>query len=135
MVAAALQDSGRAVLVGSASYGKGTVQTVLPLPNSGEFILTWARFHAPSGYALHRRGVLPDICTTGEVTSPADVMARIQTGALPIRSEEHTSELQSLMRISYAVFCLKKQTHKYRLRKNHQLHTDKTIRQKENIYH
>src|SRR3546814_20206665 len=83
MVAAALQDSGRAVLVGSASYGKGTVQTVLPLPNSGEFILTWARFHAPSGYALHRRGVLPAICTTGEVTSPADVLARSQTGALP----------------------------------------------------
>src|SRR3546814_53909 len=110
IVAAALQDSGRAALVGSASYGKGTVQTVLPLPNSGEFILTWARFHAPSGYALHRRGVLPDICTTGEVTSPADVMARIQTGAL--RSEEHTSELQSLMRISYAVFCLKKKKKK-----------------------
>jgi carboxyl-terminal processing protease len=84
IVAAALQDSGRAVLVGSGSFGKGTVQTVLPLPNSGEFILTWARFHAPSGYALHRRGVLPDICTTGEVATPADVMALIQSGALPI---------------------------------------------------
>jgi carboxyl-terminal processing protease len=60
------------------------VQTVLPLPNSGEFILTWARFHAPSGYALHRRGVLPDICTTGEVTTPADVLARLHSGALPI---------------------------------------------------
>src|SRR3546814_13916364 len=84
MVAAALQDSGRAVLVGSASYGKATVQTVLPLPNSGEFLLTWARFHAPSGYALHRRGLQPDICTTGEVTSPADPIARIQTGSLHI---------------------------------------------------
>ena len=84
IVAAALQDSGRAVLVGSASFGKGTVQTVLPLPNSGEFILTWARFHAPSGYALHRRGVPPEICTTGEVATPADVMALMQSGALPI---------------------------------------------------
>src|SRR3546814_2914791 len=78
IVAAALQDSGRAVLVGSSSFGKGTVQTVLPMPNSGEFILTWARFHAPSGYALHRRGVLPDICTTGEVVTPADVVALMQ---------------------------------------------------------
>ncbi|GAB4356988.1 MAG: S41 family peptidase [Kiloniellaceae bacterium] len=87
IVAAALQDSGRAVLVGSASYGKGTVQTVLQLPNQGEFILTWARFHAPSGYALHRRGVLPDICTTGAVSSPGDVMRLMQTGALPIAAD------------------------------------------------
>src|SRR3546814_9505774 len=36
---------------------------------------------------------------------------RVQAGSLSVRSEEHTSELQSLMRISYAVFCLKKKTH------------------------
>ena len=87
IVAAALQDSGRAVLVGSSSFGKGTVQRVLELPNTGEFILTWARFHAPSGYALHRRGVLPDICTTGEVSGPEDVMTMIHSGALPLAVE------------------------------------------------
>ena len=54
IVAAALQDQGRAVVVGSSSYGKGTVQTVLRLPNDGELTLTWARFHAPSGYPLER---------------------------------------------------------------------------------
>jgi len=63
IVAAALQDSRRAVVVGSTSYGKGTVQTVLRLPNKGELTLTWARFHAPSGYALSRHGVIPDLCT------------------------------------------------------------------------
>ncbi|HEX2151268.1 MAG TPA: S41 family peptidase [Stellaceae bacterium] len=63
IVAAALQDAGRAVVIGSASYGKGSVQTVLRLPNSGELILTWARLMAPSGYALHRHGVIPTICT------------------------------------------------------------------------
>ncbi len=41
-LAAALQDTGRAVLVGSRSFGKGTVQTVLQMPNAGELILTWA---------------------------------------------------------------------------------------------
>src|SRR3546814_18039412 len=50
---------------------------------------------APSGYALHRRGVLPDICTTGEVTSPADVMARIQTGALPISADLRRLEVDT----------------------------------------
>lgn len=65
IVAAALQDNERAVVVGSNSYGKGTVQTVLPMPNQGEITLTWARFHAPSGYTLHHLGVLPTICTVG----------------------------------------------------------------------
>jgi carboxyl-terminal processing protease len=63
IVAAALQDAGRAVVVGSSSYGKGSVQTVLRLPNNGELILTWARLMSPSGYPLHRHGVIPTVCT------------------------------------------------------------------------
>jgi carboxyl-terminal processing protease len=63
IVAAALQDAGRAVVVGSTSYGKGTVQTVLRLPNDGELILTWARLVAPSGYSLQTHGVVPTLCT------------------------------------------------------------------------
>ncbi len=63
IVAAALQDNRRAVVVGSNTYGKGTVQTVFTLPNDGELILTWSRFHAPSGYALEGLGVLPNLCT------------------------------------------------------------------------
>src|SRR6185295_6985530 len=66
IVAAALQDHGRAVVVGSNSYGKGTVQTVLNMPNTDELIITWARYHAPSGYTLHHLGVLPSVCTVGE---------------------------------------------------------------------
>jgi carboxyl-terminal processing protease len=65
IVAAALQDRGRAVLVGTSTFGKGTVQTVMRLPNDGELTLTWARFHAPSGYTIDRLGVLPTICTSG----------------------------------------------------------------------
>lgn len=65
IVAAALQDRGRAVVVGTTSFGKGTVQTVLRLPNDGEITLTWSRFIAPSGYALHELGVMPTVCTSG----------------------------------------------------------------------
>ncbi len=71
IVAAALQDAGRAVLIGTTSYGKGSVQTVINLPNEGEMTLTWSRFHAPSGYALHGLGVLPALCT-----NPAAGLAR-----------------------------------------------------------
>ncbi len=84
IVAAALQDAGRAVVIGSNSYGKGTVQNVFRLPNQGELALTWARFHAPSGYALHERGVLPDICTTKDIKSAEDVLRALRQGTMPI---------------------------------------------------
>jgi carboxyl-terminal processing protease len=63
IVAAALQDAGRAVVIGSSSYGKGSVQTVVHLPNEGELTLTWARLVAPSGYQLQSHGVVPTLCT------------------------------------------------------------------------
>ncbi len=63
IVAAALQDRGRAAIVGTTSYGKGTVQTVVRLPNEGELVLTWSRLLAPSGYTWNELGVMPNICT------------------------------------------------------------------------
>ncbi|MFQ5955938.1 MAG: S41 family peptidase [Kiloniellales bacterium] len=82
IVAAALQDRGRAVLIGSSSYGKGTVQTVIRLPNDAELTLTWARIHAPSGYALDRLGVLPIICTSRTGVDPDLMMDSLQGGRL-----------------------------------------------------
>lgn len=64
ILAAALQDRNRAVIVGTTSFGKGTVQTVVRLPNDGEMTLTWSRLMAPSGYLLHGLGVMPTICTS-----------------------------------------------------------------------
>lgn len=64
IVAAALQDHSRAVLVGSSSYGKGTVQRVLTLTNQGEMTLTWARLYTPDHYVLHEHGVVPVFCTS-----------------------------------------------------------------------
>lgn len=72
IVAAAIQDSGRGLIIGTSSYGKGTVQTVIRLPNDGEITLTWSRFHAPSGYAIEDLGVLPIVCTSG-LTGPIEV--------------------------------------------------------------
>ena len=65
IIAVALQDHGRAVVIGTTSFGKGTVQTVIRLPNDGEITLTWSRLITPSGYVLHGLGVMPDICTSG----------------------------------------------------------------------
>lgn len=63
IVAAALQDHDRAIVVGSSSYGKGTVQMIVALPNEGELTVTWSRFMTPSGYVLNGLGVHPSICT------------------------------------------------------------------------
>ncbi len=77
ILAAALQDSGRAVLVGTNTYGKGTVQTVIRMPNDGEMTLSWARFYGPSGYPLHGLGVLPTICTADDAADPAALLASV----------------------------------------------------------
>lgn len=84
VVAASLQDSGRAVVVGSSSYGKGSVQTVTRLPNDGELFLTWSRIYTPAGYTLHREGVQPTICTSrGDATDPNALLADLRDGRMP----------------------------------------------------
>ena len=81
IVAAALQDVGRAVVIGSSSYGKGTVQTVMRLPNDGELTLTWARLVTPSGYYLQEHGVVPTLCTSGLGDDDRSVDAALQHAA------------------------------------------------------
>jgi len=76
IIAAALQDRGRAVIIGTTSFGKGTVQTVIRLPNDGEITLTWSRLLAPSGYAFHGLGVRPNLCTSGVSKGSSGVIAR-----------------------------------------------------------
>jgi carboxyl-terminal processing protease len=80
VVTAALQDQARAVVIGSNSFGKGTVQTVLQLPNKGEITLTWSRLVTPSGYRLHKLGILPTICTRaeGHVVAADNVLADME---------------------------------------------------------
>jgi carboxyl-terminal processing protease len=78
IVAAALQDAGRAVVIGTASYGKGTVQTVLRLPNDGELTLTWAQLVAPSGYLLNEHGVIPTLCTSDLGDNDASLQIAVQ---------------------------------------------------------
>jgi carboxyl-terminal processing protease len=77
VIAAALQDQRRAVVVGTSSYGKGTVQTVHRLPNDGELVITWSRFLPPSGYVLNGVGVIPDVCTSAVNPKASDAAARI----------------------------------------------------------
>lgn len=85
ILTAALQDAGRAVVIGTNSYGKGTVQTVIRLPNDGEMTLTWSRFHSPTGYALHGLGVLPTICTAAGQDKAASLLQAVERSAVVSR--------------------------------------------------
>jgi len=60
-VAGALQDHRRAIVVGTKSFGKGSVQTVMPLRGDGAMRLTTARYYTPSGRSIQALGVSPDI--------------------------------------------------------------------------
>jgi len=61
IVAGALQDHHRAILLGTRSFGKGSVQTIIPLPGHGAMRLTTARYYTPSGRSIQARGIEPDI--------------------------------------------------------------------------
>ena len=75
IVAGALKDHGRALLVGRRTYGKGSVQTVLPLSRGGAVKLTTSRYFTPSGASIHGKGLVPDVVEDGPGEPPAELSA------------------------------------------------------------
>ncbi len=72
IVAGALQDHRRAIVVGTKSFGKGSVQTVMPLRSDGAMRLTTARYYTPSGRSIQALGVSPDIVVEQPRRAPAE---------------------------------------------------------------
>ena len=89
IVAGALQDHKRAVVLGTKSFGKGSVQTVIPLPEHGAMRLTTARYYTPSGRSIQARGIEPDVLVeqakieplkkTDKMRMEADLRHRLET--------------------------------------------------------
>ncbi len=84
ILAAALSDRGRAVVVGSATVGKGMVQTIDPLPDGGELFVTWSQTLAPLGWPIQGIGVLPQVCTSLGPDALSRQLASLSTGFQPM---------------------------------------------------
>ena len=84
VLAAALADDGRGVVVGSATFGKGLVQAATPLPDGGTLLVTWARLLAPLGWPLQGLGVMPQICTSGAADSVEAELEALSGGQQPM---------------------------------------------------
>jgi carboxyl-terminal processing protease len=99
IVAGALQDNKRAVIMGTKSFGKGSVQTIMPLSNNTALKLTTARYFTPSGRSIQASGIEPDIVTEeGKVTRndagdrlrEADLVRHLENGDAPAPTEDKT---------------------------------------------
>ena len=74
IVAGALQDHKRAIVVGTRSFGKGSVQTIIPLGQNGALRLTTARYYTPSGRSIQAKGIDPDVMIEQEL--PPELKAK-----------------------------------------------------------
>jgi carboxyl-terminal processing protease len=81
IVAGALQDHRRAIVIGTKSFGKGSVQTVMPLQGDGAMRLTTARYYTPSGRSIQALGVSPDIVVQQPPRPPAEEETGEETSA------------------------------------------------------
>jgi carboxyl-terminal processing protease len=85
IVAGALQDHKRAVIMGQPTFGKGSVQTILPLGNNTAIKLTTARYYTPGGRSIQAKGIMPDI--------PLDDSASERAASLKLREADLTKHL------------------------------------------
>jgi carboxyl-terminal processing protease len=96
IVAGALKDHARALLVGRRTYGKGSVQTVMPLARGGAVKLTTSRYFTPSGASIQGKGLTPDILEEGSGVAPAEMPSAEEQTPLSARDADVRLGLQSL---------------------------------------
>ena len=97
IVAGALQDHKRAVIMGTKSFGKGSVQTIIPVSNGGALKITTARYFTPSGRSIQASGIVPDIVTeeakltkseAGDRLREADLARHLENGDEMVKPKE-----------------------------------------------
>jgi carboxyl-terminal processing protease len=109
IVAGALQDHGRAILLGTRSFGKGSVQTIIPLGRDGAMKLTTQRYYTPSGRSIQAKGIDPDIevpqakleYLAGAGRSEADLRGALDTDGNGKKKPEDNGEAEEEKPVDY----------------------------------
>lgn len=93
IVAGALQERGRATLVGEQTFGKGSVQLILPLSDASSLHVTTAEWYTPERYRIQGQGLAPDVEVTGDEDGQAALTAAVEllASALPVAEVESSS--------------------------------------------
>jgi len=89
IVSGALQDQRRALIAGRTSFGKGSVQTLIPLNNGGAIKLTTARYYTPSGRSIQNDGIVPDI------KIERAKLEKLQTSVLSVKEKDLSGHLEN----------------------------------------
>src|SRR3989440_5437022 len=104
IVAGALQDWGRAMVVGTQTFGKGSVQTIIPLSDGSGLRLTTAKYFTPKGRSIHGKGLTPDIVV--ELPKPVQTAAAKEDGEkdkVPLPSPNPADDLKKDLQVQRAV--------------------------------
>jgi carboxyl-terminal processing protease len=107
IVAGALQDLKRAVLVGETTFGKGSVQSILPLPDGSAVRLTTAKYYTPSHKVIHEHGVTPDILVPVTEEEERKLMEQRSRASLPPEEGEKPAEKVADAQLERAVDVIK----------------------------
>lgn len=99
IVAGALKDHRRATIIGTSTFGKGSVQTIIPLSEGNAIKLTTSRYYTPSGMSIHSRGVAPDVVVEARGPDGEDAQLASAVAALPgrrvvLRTDDIAAERQ-----------------------------------------
>ena len=104
IVAGALQDRGRAVIMGTQSFGKGSVQTVLPVSETRALKLTTSLYYTPSGRSIQAEGIVPDVVVERATITSIENNRRIREadlrGSLENSGETEAQDNEALLQIS-----------------------------------
>jgi carboxyl-terminal processing protease len=94
IIAGALQDRGRAVIMGTRSFGKGSVQTVLPVSETKALKLTTSLYYTPNGRSIQAEGIVPDVVVERAQLTSLEQGRRLREADLN-RSLKNTAEAQA----------------------------------------
>lgn len=119
IVAGALQDQKRAVIVGMQTFGKGSVQTIIPLEDGSAVRLTTSQYYTPNGHSIQARGIIPDIVVKGDIVHERkklpekhiirekDLQGHIEGKEVPEKEKVQAEEIKDDVQLSRALDLLK----------------------------